>query len=104
MLHSFIGVFIEADALRCRRESTPVFFSAAISRNSFEEISTFLRFDEKLTRVQRKEYDKLAAIKELWDAFVRNCPAASEPHDHITIDKQLVCFRGKLGNSGNIQN
>lgn len=105
-LDSFIGVLIKAGTLRCRKESTRemwttnsairrAFFTAALSRNRFEQIATFLRFDDKRTRAERKEHDKLAAIRELWDAFVNNCNKAFEPYEHITIDEQLVCFRGK---------
>lgn len=105
-LDSFLGILITAGALRCRKESTREmwttktsirrsFFTAAMPRDRFEKISTFLRFDDKLTRAERKELDKLAAIREVWDKFVDNCRKCFEPYEHITIDEQLVCFRGK---------
>ena len=105
-LDCFLGVLIKAGALRCRKESTREmwttntsirrsFFTAALSRNRFEEISTFLRFDDKITRMERREHDKLAAIREIWDMFVTNCRKAFEPYENLTIDEQLVCFRGK---------
>lgn len=71
------------------------FFTAAMSRNRFEEISIFLRFDDKSTREERKLQDKLAAIRDIWNMFVFNCRNAFEPYEHITVDEQLVPFRGK---------
>lgn len=70
-LDCFLGVLIKAGALRCRKESTKemwttntsirrAFFTASLSRNRFEEISIFLRFDDKSTRAERRENDKLA--------------------------------------------
>lgn len=105
-LDCYLGVLIKAGALRCRKESTKEmwttntairrsFFTAALARNRFDEISVFLRFDDKTTRPHRKEYDKLAAIREVWDIFVDNCNRSFEPYEHITIDEQLVCFCGK---------
>lgn len=105
-LDCFLGVLIKAGALRCRKESTKemwttntsirrAFFTASLSRNRFEEISIFLRFDDKSTRAERRENDKLAAIRKVWDLFVTNCQKSFEPYDHVTIDEQLVCFRGK---------
>lgn len=105
-LDSFLGVLIKAGALRCRKESTREmwstntsirrsFFTAALPRDRFEQISIFLRFDDKETRAERKEQDKLAAISDIWNMFVDNCRNAFEPYEQITIDEQLVCFRGK---------
>lgn len=105
-LDSFLGALIKAGALRCGKESTREiwstdtsirrsFFTAALARNRFEELSSFLRFDDKVTRVERKEQDKLAAIRVIWDMFVSNCDKAFEPYEHITVDEQLVSFRGK---------
>nr|XP_023027886.1 piggyBac transposable element-derived protein 3-like [Leptinotarsa decemlineata] len=105
-LDCFLGVLVKAGALRCRRESTKEiwstntsirrsFFSAALPRNRFGEISSFLRFDDKSTRAQRKEQDKLAAIRDIWEMFVNNCKKAFEPYENTTIDEQLVRFRGR---------
>lgn len=57
------------------------FYTASLSRNRLEEISTFLRFDDKSTRAERKENDKLAAIREVWNLFVSNCRKSVEPYD-----------------------
>ncbi|KAG5868618.1 hypothetical protein JTB14_023217 [Gonioctena quinquepunctata] len=46
-------------------------------------------------RAERKEHGKLAAIRNIWDMFVDNCKKSFEPYEQITVDEQLVCFRGK---------
>lgn len=105
-LDCFLGVLVKGGALRCGREPTREmwttdssirrsFFTAAMSRNRFEQLSVFLRFDDKTSRLQRQQQDKLAAISQIWDIFVQNCRRAFEPYESITIDEQLVCFRGK---------
>lgn len=105
-LDCFIGILLKAGALRCRKQSTREmwttdtsirrsFFTAAMCRNRFEQISCFLRFDDKPTREERKKLDKMAAISDIWNMFVENCKKAFEPYENITVDEQLVCFRGK---------
>ena len=56
-------------------------FKATMSKNRFDKIIACLRFDDKNTREQRKKADKLKACYK--------------PGLHITIDEQLLGFRGK---------
>jgi hypothetical protein len=69
--------------------------TAAMARNRFAHILQFIRFDDKSTRVQRKANDKLAAIREVWDRFAENCKKLFEPFEDMSVDEQLVAFRGK---------
>ncbi|XP_050300607.1 piggyBac transposable element-derived protein 1-like [Anthonomus grandis grandis] len=68
---------------------------ASMSRNRFQLLTAFIRFDDFSTRPQRKINDKLAPIKEIFDLFVQNCIMAYSPGSHVTIDEQLVSFRGR---------
>jgi hypothetical protein len=70
-------------------------FTAAMARNRFAHILQFSRFDDKSTRIQRKANDKLAAICEVWDRFVEDFKKLFEPFEDMTVDEQLVAFRGK---------
>lgn len=70
-------------------------FRATMSLRRFQFLSSCLRFDDKTTRPTRKETDKLAAIRDVWDCFIKNCKAYYSPHEYLTIDEQLVGFRGK---------
>lgn len=46
-------------------------------------------------RIQRREIDKLAPIKEFFELFVENCKKCFSPSEYVTIDEQLIKFRGR---------
>ncbi|KRY13927.1 PiggyBac transposable element-derived protein 4 [Trichinella patagoniensis] len=54
-----------------------------------------LRFDDHATRSERKRQDKLAAIRMVFDTFVRNCTENYMHSAHVTIDEVLVSFKGR---------
>ena len=57
-------------------------------RSRFQQILQFSRFDDKNTRLQRKETDKLAAIiRDIWKIFVENCTKNFQPFDAVTVDE-----------------
>ena len=65
-----------------------------MSLKLFESISSNLRFDIKN---KRDKNDKLAPIRLIWDKFISNCKLNYVPSDQMTIDEQLVTFRGRCG-------
>jgi len=65
-----------------------------MSRNKFREILRDLRFDSKSTRMEREFDDNLAAIRDLWDDFNERLLKNFTPSANLTIDEQLVLFRG----------
>ena len=98
-LDMFIGLVIARGILGQRDlqveslwESTWGFsmFNNALSRQIFEEIMRFLRFDLKSDRRQRVIYDKFCLASSLWNPFVENCQKAYVPGPYITIDEQLL--------------
>lgn len=92
ILDCFLEIVMKTGSLRCRKESTKEMWTAntTIHRfcrcNRFSKISTLLRFDDKATRGERKQRDKLAATG-IWDMFVSNCQKSFEIYEHITIDQ-----------------
>lgn len=66
-----------------------------MSKNRFEFLLNCLRFDDKSTREERKAQDKFAPIREIWDLFIQNCNKNYTPSEHVTIDEQLLGFRGR---------
>ncbi|GFN96542.1 PiggyBac transposable element-derived protein 4 [Plakobranchus ocellatus] len=54
-----------------------------------------LRFDDKDTRSTRKDKDPLAPIREVWDLFERSLKRHYSPGSFLTVDEQLVPFRGR---------
>ncbi len=70
-------------------------FKATMSRNRFESILRFMRFDDKSTRAERAKNDKLAPIREIWQMFNESLRKPYKPSSDITVDEQLVGFRGR---------
>ena len=44
-----------------------------MSRNKFQSILRYIRLDDKNSRSLRRQTDKFAAIRELWDSVMDNC-------------------------------
>lgn len=65
------------------------FFKETMSRNRFQEIMRFLRFDKKETRRTRLQENKFALVAEVWEKFVQNSIACYKPRTDITVDEQL---------------
>src|SRR6218665_107332 len=69
-------------------------FTATMSVNRFVDILRFIRFDNKASREHRRASDKLADIRDNWELFVAQLPKFYVPGTNITVDEQLVAFRG----------
>lgn len=67
-----------------------------MSQRRFQFISCRLRFDDKITRAARRAEDVLAPIREIWDKFILNCETNYNPSESVTIDEQLLAFRGRF--------
>ena len=106
LLNAFIGMLILFGATRGRKEaiscvwnedtalSRPI-FKATMSRNVFKDILRFIRTDDHETRQLRRATDKLAAIREVWEIFTKNCQNCLVPESQMCVDEQLVGFRGR---------
>lgn len=67
-----------------------------MGRNRFQRILQYLRFDDKSTRTARREKDKLAAIRDLWEILNNNLLKYYLPGLNLTVDEQLVPFRDRV--------
>lgn len=70
-------------------------FRCTMPKNRFDFLLTCLRFDDKTTRPERKALDKFAAIRDIWDIFIQGCQDNYTPSEYLTIDEQLLSFRGR---------
>lgn len=70
-------------------------YKATFSKERFEFLIDSLRFDDKTTRQERRKDDKFAPIRELWDKFISHCKEYYEVGTYVTIDEQLLAFRGR---------
>lgn len=68
-----------------------------MSSKRFLFLLRVLRFDEKATRPQRGQIDKLAPIRNLLDNFVKNCKSKYCVGEFMTVDEMLVPYRGRCG-------
>lgn len=74
---------------------SPQYFRAVMSQKRFYLLLRALRFDDISTRADIKMYDKLAAIRMIFDGFVQRCQDVYTVGVNCTIDEMLEAFRGK---------
>ena len=65
-----------------------------MSRERFENILSAIRFDDADTRVERRNKDKLAALREVVGIVQGKCKQAYVPNPILTIDEWLSQYRG----------
>ncbi|CAB3231913.1 unnamed protein product [Arctia plantaginis] len=70
-------------------------YISVMSRERFDFLLNCLRFDDKSTRNERKAQDKFAPIRDLWGVFIQICRDSYKAGSYITIDEQLLSFRGR---------
>lgn len=70
------------------------FFRVVMNIKRFRFLLRALRFDDITTREERKEVDKLAPIREVFESFNENCTNNYIPSNFITVDEMLWAFRG----------
>lgn len=107
-LKAFVGLLLLLGVLSSKKEpineiwstdsaiTRPV-FRACMSRKRFLDIHRNITFDDVQTRAERKQADKLAAFRNMADAFAERFRRYYHPSAHVTIDEHLVAFRGHCG-------
>lgn len=100
-IKAIIGLIILSAAVKSNHLSTHVLFderysgntySATLSKNRFEFLINSLRFDNRATR---DKTDKLAPVRSVWEILLSNCRKYYKPSSFLTIDEQLIGFRGR---------
>ena len=76
-------------------EKGSLFYRASMSENRFVFLLTCMRFDDINTREERRETDKFAPVRTIWDMLIGSCEKYYTPGALLTIDEQLLGFRGK---------
>jgi len=69
-------------------------FYATMSKR-FRFLLRCLRFDDIRDRESRREIDKLAPIRDVFEMLVHNYQKSYSVGEFVTIDEELVKFRGK---------
>lgn len=70
-------------------------YKAIMNEKRFQFLISSLRFDDYSTRTERKKADAFAPIRKIWDNLVENCKQNYKPSSYLTIDEQLLGFRGR---------
>ncbi|XP_067629492.1 piggyBac transposable element-derived protein 4-like [Eurosta solidaginis] len=71
-------------------------YLSIMTHNRFRFLMSCLRFDDKSVRIHLTA-DKLAPIRKAWDIFIQKCRENYTPGPYMTIDEQLISFRGRCG-------
>lgn len=101
---AYVGLLILSGVFKGRHESIeslwdstmgrPIFCST-MSKKMFKLITVALRFDDKKTRSHKREKDKFAPIRDIFDVWVKNNQILYSPMFSVTVDEQFCTFRGK---------
>lgn len=70
-------------------------FHVSMSLQRFRFLLRCIRFDDVRNRSERQAIDRLAPIREVFELFVQNCIKCFSPSEYVTIDEQLIKFRGR---------
>ncbi|XP_066938372.1 piggyBac transposable element-derived protein 4-like [Macrobrachium rosenbergii] len=102
-LKAFIGVLIMSGAHKDNHltavEMWSHVYGCPFYRSNFSEcrfafIIRSFRFDDPTTRTTRLKTDRFAHVRDVWDKVIQNCKANYSPGPHLTVDEQLLAFRG----------
>ncbi|XP_050540433.1 piggyBac transposable element-derived protein 4-like [Daktulosphaira vitifoliae] len=89
------GNHLNLDDLWSNDGLSPEYFRAVMPKARFYILLRAMRFDDIGTRAQRKQFDKLAAIRSIFDEFVLRCENYYTVWANVTIDEMLESFRGR---------
>ena len=104
IFEAYLGLLLLAGVYRSHGESTKSLWHKELGRNIFRAtmsletfcaISRVLRFDDRTNREERRRTDKLAPIRDIWEKWVDIQPKLYNPDAEVTVDEQLVAFRGR---------
>lgn len=70
-------------------------FTAVMSRQRFEKLFHRIRFDDKSKRPQAFVNDKIAALREITDHFIKSCQQSFVPSAEVCVDERITPFRGR---------
>ncbi|XP_034385702.1 uncharacterized protein LOC117728888 [Cyclopterus lumpus] len=100
-LRAYVRLLILAGVYRSRgeaaaslwdAESGRVIFPATMPLKRFHAYSRLLRFDDRETRAERRATDKLAAVREVWDAWAERLPLLYDPGPEVTVrGRNVTC-------------
>lgn len=105
-IRALIGILFLIGTLRCSRRNAHKIWDnskgsgvescyLAMSEKRLRFLIRCLRFDDVTTRKERKELDKLAPIREVFEICLANFQRSLIASEYVTVDEQLLDFRGR---------
>lgn len=103
-IRAFIGILTLSAAMKDNHLSTEELFDssfsgtryvAVMSRDRFDFLVRCMRMDDKSLRPSLRDTDPFIPIRKVWDIFINQCLINYTPGSHLTIDEQLLGFRGR---------
>ncbi|XP_055388890.1 piggyBac transposable element-derived protein 4-like [Condylostylus longicornis] len=104
LLYAYIGVLILAGVYRSNNETTDELFDedngrpifrAIMPQKTFRYLNSIIRFDNTMSRRQQSSSDKFEPIRDLFEKWNNLLPNFYNPYESVTVDEQLLGFRGK---------
>lgn len=103
---AFVGILIFIGTFRSSRKNLRQIWDnskgsgieacyLAMSEKRFRFLIRCLRFDDVRTRDERRKIDNLAPIRELFETFLVNYQNNFIASEYLTVDEQLLAFRGR---------
>jgi hypothetical protein len=86
------------DRIFSKQHGIPAIYSA-LSRDRFKFILKNLNFDDSLdpqSRVQRTRKDRMAAMRDIFEAINQRWALGLVPSDYMTIDETLYSSRNRV--------
>ena len=103
-IKAYMGILIYMSIFKSKMESLKQLWSLDKGREIFRkimplerfiQINRSLHFDDFETRISRRENDKFCPIREIFDEWKSVLPMCLVPSADLTVDEQLVSFRGR---------
>lgn len=75
------------------------FFLSGLKKQGHEPLTsfnfTYSKFDNIVCRHKRRETDKIASSRAIFETFITQCKTNYSIREFMTIDEMLVAFRGR---------
>jgi len=76
-------------------ENKRLIFDKIMSQQRFQDVLRVVRFDDAEYRRQHRSDDELQPIRECFDLWVNTLWDGNVPGSMLTVDEELVTFRGR---------
>lgn len=70
-------------------------YVSCMSKDRCEFLLLCLRFDDRAVRLQRQKNDPFTPIRDIWEMLIVQCRQNYVPGTNVTVDEQLLAFRGR---------